>query len=231
VVARILLVLGPCTLVVGAWRGSAGLAAVGGAWFLLSFACGWHGRRLRAELAEHRAEHRTTTTRPAPAGPPVSMRTFVRGTALVLLAGLPAVAVGGWRLGIDRGDAEWRWLPLVGGGALTAMAVVAALMFLLGAGVLAAAGPPPTIPAEVVIVSMKQTGTYVNNQPRVEFVLDVRPQSGATYRVTKKATVPLLALGSLGVGRGFNALVAGPDEPTDMDIDWDSPLPADPPVS
>jgi hypothetical protein len=227
VVARILLVLGPCTLVVGAWRGSAGLVAVGGAWFLLSFACGWHGRRLRAELAGHRA----TPAQPAATGQPVSMRTFVRGTVLVLLAGLPAVAVGGWRIGIDRGDADWRWLPLVAGGALTAMAVVAALMFLLGAGVLAVAGPPPTIPAEVVIVSMKQTGTYVNNQPRVEFVLDVRPDGGSTYRVTKKATVPLLALGSLGIGRGFKALVAGPGEPTDMDIDWDAPLPADPPVS
>jgi hypothetical protein len=226
-VARVLLVLGPGTLLVGAWRGSVGLTAIGGAWFLLAFACGWHGRRLRAELAGRRP----SSGQPAEARLPVSTLTFVRGTVLVLLAGVPAIAVGGWRIGIDRGDADWRWLPLVGGAALTASAVVAALLVLLGAGVLAVAGPPPTIPAEVVIVSMKQTGSYVNNQPRVEFVLDVRPAGGAPYRVTKKATVPLLALGSLGIGRGFKAVVAGPGEPTDMEIHWDAPLPADPAVS
>jgi hypothetical protein len=224
VVARILYLLGPCTLVLGAWRGSVGLTAIGAAWFLLAFAGGWHSRQLRAEVAQHRRGHESP-------GQAVSMLTFVRGTVLVLLAGLPALAVGGWRLGIDDGDGEWRWLPLVAGGVLTGLAVIAAAMFLLGAGVLAVTGPPPTIPAELVIVSMKQTGTYVNNQPRVEFVFDVRPEGGPPYRVTKKATVPLLSLGSLGVGKGFHAKVAGPEHPTDMQIDWDAPLSAEPPVS
>jgi hypothetical protein len=220
VLATILVVLGPVTLVLGAWRGSPGLTAIGGAWFLLAFPYGWHSRRMRAEVAQ-RTSAREGSAAP---GAPVRMVTFLRGTALALLAGVPAVLVGIARIGIADEDADWRWLPLVGGGAITALAVLAALMFLLSSGVLAVAGPPPTIPAELVIVSMEQTGTYVNHQPRVEFVFDVHPEGGPPYRVTKRATVPLLSLGSLGVGRGFRARVAGPEHPTDMDIDWDAPL-------
>jgi hypothetical protein len=223
-VARLLFVLGPCGLAVGLWRGSAGLAGTGALWSVLALACARHSRQVRAEVARRRAARERAGEGP---GQAVGMPTFVRGTVLVLAAGVPALVVGAARVGIDDADAVWRWLPLVGGGALTALAVVAALMFLVGAGVLAASGPPATLPAEVEIVTMKQTGTFVNDQPRIEFVLDVRPESRPAYRVTKKATVPLTALGSLGVGRGFRALVAGPDDPARMDIDWDAPLPSE----
>ena len=82
------------------------------------------------------------------------------------------------------------------------------------------------MPARIVVVSSKQTGTYINEMPRVEFVLDVTPQGAARYQVTKRATVPFTALGAIQPGDGFEALVVGPQDPTNMEIDWSSPIPS-----
>ena len=78
-----------------------------------------------------------------------------------------------------------------------------------------------TTPAwKIVVVDNASTDAT----PRIEFVLDVKPETGAPYQVTKKATVPFTAIGSLAPGKGFQAKVAGAEEPTSMEIDWDSPL-------
>lgn len=221
-IGRVLVLLGPLTVVAGIWRGSSGLVAVGGLWFLLAFAILRNSYRLKAAVDERKKLKESTGTEPP--GPIVSMSSFLLSTATLLLAGVPAIVVGAGRIGIADADADWRWLPLVGGIVITGIALLSALLFLLATGITTAVGPPPTIPAEIVIVSMKQTGTYINEMPRIEFVLDVTPETGAPYQVTKKATVPFTAIGSLAPGKGFKAKVAGAEEPTSMEIDWDSPL-------
>lgn len=215
-----LFVLGPVAMLAGVWRSSIGLTVVGAVWFVLAFACEQHRTRAQAALDAAKASAEAGGS----AKPEISTATFLRGTALFLLAGVPALVIGltGWQ--ID--EAEWRWLPLVVGAIITALAVISALLFLLGSGISAVVGEPPTVPARIVVVSSKQTGVYVNEMPRLEFVLDVTPQGAATYRVTKRATVPFTALGAIQPGEGFEALVVGPEDPTNMEIDWSSPIPS-----
>lgn len=214
-IAKVLLVLGPLTLGLGLWRPSDGFAVVGGVWIVAGVAAAWYARRAQAAIDAAPAASKT-----------VSAGNFLIGTAVLLLGGVPALLIGitEWEIS----DAGWRWLPLVVGGVLTGVAVLSGLMYLLGAGVEAAAGPAPTIPGAIVIEGMEQTGVYVNNKPRIAFRLLVRPDEGAEYRVTKKATVPFTAVGGLAIGKGFRATVAGPEDPTNMDIDWSAPVAAEP---
>jgi hypothetical protein len=147
-----------------------------------------------------------------------------------LACGLSAMAVGYFQLGFDAGHATWHWLPLVAGIPPTALAVIGLAMYGLGAAATATVGEPPTIAAVLVIRSVRDTGVYVNEKPRLEFDLEVRPEGMQPYRVTKRATVPFAALAHLRVGDGFRATVAGPGDPTNMDIDWAAPVPATGPV-
>jgi len=87
------------------------------------------------------------------------------------------------------------------------------------AGGSAAAGRPGTM----TIRSMRETGTYINERPRIEFELTVEPDGLPAYELTKKATVPHTALGSLRVGDGFRAKV-DPEKPESIEIDWGSPI-------
>lgn len=212
-ISKVLLVLGPLTLAWGLWRPSDGLAAVGGTWIVAGVAAVWYSRRAQAAID-------------AAAEKTVSAGNFLIGTLVLLLGGVPALLIGitEWEVA----DAGWRWLPLVVGGVLTGVAVLSGLMYLLGSGISAASGPAPTIPGAIVIEGMEQTGVYVNNKPRIAFRLQVRPDEGAEYRVTKKATVPFTAVGGLAIGKGFRATVAGPEDPTNMDIDWSAPVAAEP---
>ncbi len=212
-VAKALFVLGPVAMIVGAWRSSPGLVVVGMIWLAVAVPATAHSRRVRAALEASRSA-------PEPASPPVPLKTVLTGTALFLAAGAPAVVVGLTRWRLD--DPELRWLPLVVGAVISVLAVVSALLFLLGSGIASVAGPTPTVPARLVVVSARETGTYVNERPRLELVLDVAPDGGPTYRVTKKATVPHTALADVRPGGVLRALVVGPEEPTSMEIDWQS---------
>lgn len=202
-VTKALLVLGPLALVAGIVQSSVGLEVVGGLWSVMG-------------LVFYRyAKSRSRTGDEQPAQP--GMRDIVSGAVLMLLAGLPALVVGivKWRIE----EPHWYLLPLAVGAALTALAVLSTALYALGSGISAVAGEPPTVPATLVVVSSEQTGTYINEMPRIEFVFDVTPNGGATYRVTKKATVPFTALGSVQPGGRFTALVVGQADPTNMDID------------
>jgi len=50
------------------------------------------------------------------------------------------------------------------------------------------------IPATAKILSVRQTGVMLNNQPQVEFQLEVHPPSGLPYQAQAKAIVALVSI-------------------------------------
>ena len=50
------------------------------------------------------------------------------------------------------------------------------------------------IPARATILSVRQTGVMLNNQPQVEFQLEVHPPSGMPYQAQTKAVVALISI-------------------------------------
>ena len=48
--------------------------------------------------------------------------------------------------------------------------------------------------AQATIVSVQQTGTFVNNNPQVSLVLDVRPDAGPGFQARAVHVVPMVAL-------------------------------------
>lgn len=201
---------------------SGGLAAVGGVWVAAGLTVRSLVRRRKEQAGTGQPERRGPK-------PPVDARTFALDTLMFLVIGLPALAVGVFRLGIDAADAQWRWLPIVVGGLATGMAVLGGVLYLAGSALTATADHlgAPDRPATITIKAMRETGTYVNERPRLEFDLLVTPEGLATYEVTKKATVPFTAMAALRVGGGFHAKVVGPEKPTVMEIDWDAPIGGD----
>lgn len=217
-----LAVVGVLTVGIGVALGIPGLIGIGAFWIPTGLLVRAHGQRLR----QARTEAAGADT---PAGPAIDRRTFALGTLLLLTVGLPSLAVGILEIGIDADDAAWRWLPTAVGALTTGIALISGTMYAAGTGVSAIAEARGTadVAATVWIRSVKETGTFVNERPRLEFAFHVEPQAGtgvAPYDVTKKATVPFTALGSLRVGDGFKALVVGPERPTSMTIDWASPV-------
>ncbi|MFL6155890.1 MAG: hypothetical protein ACJ72D_07365 [Marmoricola sp.] len=210
--------LGVVTIAIGAGLGIHGLIGIGAFWVLLGPLVRRYATRLKALQAA------------SPDGEPaVGARTFATGTVLWLLLGVPSLVVGVLGTGFDHDDAGWRWLPLAVGGLGLGIGVVGAVLYLLGSAALARGGGEPDVPATLRITSVRETGSYVNERPRLEFVFAVEPDAGsgvAAYEVTKKATTPFTAMGSLKVGDGFRAKVVGPEHPTSMDIAWDQPVPA-----
>lgn len=201
-----LFVSGVVAFVFGLTGSGLGLSLLGVLWVVVAALARRHALRLKATEVSS-----------------IKLGTVLQGAAVLLAGGIPSLVVGLTQWEID--DSQLRLLPIVVGGILTAFAVLTAGMFSLGTGLEAAGGEPPTVPAKIVIVSATETGTFINNRPRIEFVLDVTPDGQPTYQVEKKATVPMTSLGSIRPGDGFRALVAGPDDPTKMEIDWTASLP------
>lgn len=208
--------LGVVTAAIGLILSESGLAAIGVLWVVLGPIMRQHGRRLEAMKG--------------PDGKPsMDGRTFASGTLLWLLLGVPSLLVGLLKLGISPEHENWRWLPIVIGGLAFGIGVLGAALYATGSAVGAynRKSPQPTVPATIRIRSSKETGTFINERPRLELELTVEPEpsSGvASYEVTKLATVPFTALGSLRVGDGFAATVVGPESPTSMEIHWDQPI-------
>lgn len=207
--------LGLVTVVIGVVLSSVGLVGIGALWVLM----GVVGVALKPRLTA------TAQEGAAPDG-----RRFALGTVVLLVVGVPSLMVGILGLGIAEQDAAWRWLPIGVGVLAAGIAVVSGLLYGAGAGLSAATGAgSTTVPATLWIRSVKETGQFVNERPRMEFVFRVEPDPGsgvAGYDAAKRATVPFTALAYLRVGDGFHAKVAGPDDPESMTIDWDSPVSA-----
>lgn len=203
--------LGIVAAVVGVVLGIPGLIGIGAFWVALGLAARSQAEKLKSLKAEG-----------------IKGKTFARSTALMLALGLPSLAVGFLDLGFPAEHEGWRWLPIIVGGLAVGVGLLGGTLFLAGSAVKAPAQPDKAkVLATITIKSMRETGTYINDRPRLEFELLVVPDetSGvASYDVTKKATVPVTAFGSLRVGDGFKALVAGPESPTSMEIHWDQPV-------
>lgn len=212
--------LGVVAMGIGVALSIPGLVSIGAFWIAMGFAVRSHGLNLKdlQANAKNDAEKKAVV---------LDRRAFSISTALFVILGIPSLLVGILELGIPDADASWRWLPIVVGGYALFVGVVGGFLYLAGSAIEAKAGPPPTIPATLWITAVTETGTFINERPRLEFELRVEPDAGsgvAAYEVTKKATVPFTAMGSLKVGDGFRALVAGPESPTSMEISWDEPV-------
>lgn len=68
-------------------------------------------------------------------------------------------------------------------------------------------------PAEILEVS--ETGTYINNQPRLKFRLFVRSPAHPSMEVVKKQVIPLTALAQYAKGTTINVKV-NPNDPEDI---------------
>lgn len=210
--------LGAITAGIGVALDVPGLLGIGALWVLLGYPAWLHRRRIAAGRADADGAGR----------PAIDGKTFGIGTALLLAVGVPALVVGVVGIGFDPTVDGWRWLPLVVGGLATGIAVISGVLYLAGSAIGAhTTNTDATVPATLWIRSMTETGTYVNNRPRLAFELTVEPDAAsglAPYDVAKKATAPFTAIAGLKVGGGFRALVAGPDDPTSMEIHWDQPV-------
>ena len=69
------------------------------------------------------------------------------------------------------------------------------------------------------ILNMTQTGTYINNQPRVKLRLRIEAPGITPFEDEDTVTVPLIALGALSAG-GTLSVVLDPAEPQKYVIDW-----------
>ena len=210
-----LAILGGVTAAIGLWLDVHGLMGIGAYWVLVGPVMRRHAQQLQA--AQRASEDQT---------PPMDGRTFAVGTALWMLLGVPSLLVGALQLGIDADHANWRWLPLAVGALALGVGGVAAVLYLLGSAATAAVERmgTPELPATVWIRAVRETGTYINERPRMEFEFRVEPDAETglpPYDVTKKATVPFTALSGIRVGDGFKASVAGVEHPTTMEIHWD----------
>lgn len=206
--------LGVVAMGIGVALSEPGLIGIGAFWVLLGFPMRLHGQKIK------------TLGKSA-----IDGRTFAIGTLLWLALGVPSLVVGIGEIGISAEHEDWRLLPIIVGGLALGIGVISGVLYLLGSavGAVAEKGSKAETPATVWIRAVKETGTYINERPRLQFEFRVEPEAAsgmASYDVTKKATVPYTAMGSLRVGDGFKALVAGPESPTSMEIRWDEPVAA-----
>lgn len=220
--------VGVVTMGIGVALAAPGLIGIGAFWVVMGLLARLHAQKIK-DLQAEAPEDGSAATGAAGGKPAIDGRTFALGTLLWLTLGVPSLVVGLLDIGISAEHEDWRWLPIAVGGLALGIGGLSAAMYLAGSAVLAVAGKgsKSEIPATIWIRAMKETGTYINERPRLEFELRVEPDptSGlASYEVTKKATVPFTAMGSLRVGDGFKALVAGPESPTSMEIRWDEPV-------
>ncbi|MEZ5078062.1 MAG: hypothetical protein R2725_11545 [Solirubrobacterales bacterium] len=213
--------LGLIAVAVGIAVGERGLALAGGVWFVL-------GSLLWVTYSRHLRERRISTgdsavdaLQAARAGD--SGGRWGLAFAIVLTAGLASLAIGILEVGFASGSA-WRLAPIAIGGFIAMIALFSGLARLSGVDPETARRRAESRkPATVTIEAKRQTGVYINEQPRIEFDLLVEPEGLPAYRVKKKATVPHTALSDIGIGDGFEAMVDPGDEDR-IAIDWNAPI-------
>ncbi|MCP4540295.1 MAG: hypothetical protein GY832_24410 [Chloroflexi bacterium] len=74
------------------------------------------------------------------------------------------------------------------------------------------------IPAQAKIVSVRQTGVMLNNQPQILFDLEVQPPGGAPYRAQAKAVIPMVNIPQFQPGVQVSVKIH-PSDPTQVVMD------------
>jgi len=74
------------------------------------------------------------------------------------------------------------------------------------------------MPAQATIVSVRQTGVMLNNQPQILFDLDVHPPGGAPYRAQAKAVIPIVNIPQFQPGAEAPVKIH-PSDPTQVVMD------------
>ena len=81
------------------------------------------------------------------------------------------------------------------------------------------------IPGKAIVKSMTQTGTYINEMPRVKLDLTIQPDGLPPYDKQMTVTVPHIALGNLTQGGGIPIHVDKADR-DNIAFDWGTAAPA-----
>lgn len=112
----------------------------------------------------------------------------------------------------------WRLLPLIAGGILGLLSLIG----LLASGA-SGAERAATHEAAVTLLGYQDRGlSNSNSRPYIQAVLDVQAPGLPRYEATITAVIPVLAVPKLFAGNRFPALVAGPDKPSVVIIDWNA---------
>jgi hypothetical protein len=117
--------------------------------------------------------------------------------------------------------------PGIGGGFFIAAAVllgVGVILVLIGLMVWRRSGRTSRIereglPGTARILSLTQTGTYLNEQPQIAMELEVNVPGHPTFQTTHRSFVPLILLNRLAPG-GDLPIKADPQKPTRVIVDW-----------
>lgn len=143
------------------------------------------------------------------------------GVVVSMLIGAATLVVGIAGVGFESDDAVWRWTAVAVGGIILGVQVLAMAMFSAGSGLQALVGEvgDPTHPATIRLDTLTETGMHVNERPRLELGLTVRPQGRSPYAVTVKKVVALTDLGMLRKGTSYRGLV-DLERPDGVSVDW-----------
>ncbi|MBI5815610.1 MAG: hypothetical protein HZB29_08375 [Nitrospinae bacterium] len=76
-------------------------------------------------------------------------------------------------------------------------------------------------PGEATILQVAETGTYINRNPQIEMLLDVRPQSGSPYQMTLRKVVGIVNIPQFQPGAVYPVKIAR-DNLGNLEFDiWD----------
>lgn len=134
---------------------------------------------------------------------------------LFLVAGLAALVIA-----IVKGGSIVLGFGIMG---ITFVIVGAVLVWYGGSGQRAAKLAATGLVGTATIISVRDTGVTVNQNPRVALQLQVALPGREPYTIEHKSTVSRLLTGRLAPGATF-ACAVDPNRPDKMVIDWQSPI-------
>jgi hypothetical protein len=74
------------------------------------------------------------------------------------------------------------------------------------------------IPGSATVLSVEQTGVYINQQPQVRLRMRVEAPGVEPYEVERSEVVPIMALGAISGGQLSVAI--DPEDPDNVAVDW-----------
>ena len=77
------------------------------------------------------------------------------------------------------------------------------------------------IPGQATVLSVGQTGVYINEMPQMKLTLRVEAKGTEPFEIDKKATVPFSALAKVTPGAVFPVYL-DPEKPDDVSLDWEA---------